>query len=380
MIWFAIAIMTALALAIPLAALVRAPMSDDRRARELAIYRHQLAELEEERRSGMIGDGEAEGARLEVERRMLRADAERPRVNAGRGWPATSVAILLMMGIAAAMPLYLGMGHPGLESAPAERNLRETPPSARSAGEDSGDGQPSMADLVDRLSARMAEDPGRLEGWRLLGRSALNSGRPALAADAYARAIELAPEEGALHAALGEALVALTQGQVTPAAELAFERAAKREPANPAAGYYLGLAALQAGEPEAALERWKRLLARAPDDAGWRPAVESQIARLERTLAPAPQSPAPGPDEETLRQAEEMSPEERRAMIVSMVERLADRLENNPDDYQGWIRLARARIVLGDETGAIMALDRAREYAPRDLKEEIDRQRALIEN
>ncbi len=55
-----------------------------------------------------------------------------------------------------------------------------------------------------------------------------------------------------------------------------------------------------------------------------------------------------------------MSDEERAAMIRSMVERLAGRLEENPDDMEGWLRLARAYEVLGESEKAGRARARAR--------------------
>ena len=43
-------------------------------------------------------------------------------------------------------------------------------------------------------------------------------------------------------------------------------------------------------------------------------------------------------------------------MIVAMVDRLEARLESNPRDHEGWIRLARSRLVLGDRQAARLAL------------------------
>jgi cytochrome c-type biogenesis protein CcmH len=59
-----------------------------------------------------------------------------------------------------------------------------------------------------------------------------------------------------------------------------------------------------------------------------------------------------------------MSPEERQAMIRGMVERLAARLEQNPNDKEGWTRLARAYDVLGETTKAEAARARAAQVPP----------------
>jgi cytochrome c-type biogenesis protein CcmH len=57
--------------------------------------------------------------------------------------------------------------------------------------------------------------------------------------------------------------------------------------------------------------------------------------------------------------AQDMSPEERQAMIRGMVDGLAQRLEDEPEDIDGWLRLARAYAVLGERAEAIDALERA---------------------
>jgi len=57
---------------------------------------------------------------------------------------------------------------------------------------------------------------------------------------------------------------------------------------------------------------------------------------------------APGPTREQMKAAGEMSPEDRMALIQSMVDRLAEKLEENPNDRMGWERLIRAYEVLGD--------------------------------
>ena len=80
---------------------------------------------------------------------------------------------------------------------------------------------------------------------------------------------------------LGNALVLHGKGLVTPAAELAFARAAALSPEHPAPPFFLGLAYLQAGEVDRARELWVPLLARTPDRAPWRPTVATALTLLE---------------------------------------------------------------------------------------------------
>lgn len=56
-----------------------------------------------------------------------------------------------------------------------------------------------------------------------------------------------------------------------------------------------------------------------------------------------------GPTAEQMQAAQKMSPEQRAEMILAMVDGLAARLEDEPYDEQGWTRLIRARIVLGQD-------------------------------
>lgn len=56
----------------------------------------------------------------------------------------------------------------------------------------------------------------------------------------------------------------------------------------------------------------------------------------------------PAIDPEARAQIEAMSPDDQAAMIDGMVEGLAIRLEQDPSDFQGWMRLIRARTVMGD--------------------------------
>jgi len=62
-----------------------------------------------------------------------------------------------------------------------------------------------------------------------------------------------------------------------------------------------------------------------------------------------PYQAPPGPSAEQIQAAQEMTPEQRAEMILAMVDGLAARLEDNPDDEQGWARLIRARTVLGQD-------------------------------
>jgi cytochrome c-type biogenesis protein CcmH len=55
-----------------------------------------------------------------------------------------------------------------------------------------------------------------------------------------------------------------------------------------------------------------------------------------------------------------MSPDDRVAMVRGMVARLAERLRENGDDPEGWLRLVRAYAVMGEPARAREAAAEAR--------------------
>jgi cytochrome c-type biogenesis protein CcmH/NrfG len=89
------------------------------------------------------------------------------------------------------------------------------------------------------------------------------------------------PKDAELWGGLGNALVLAGDGLVTPAARLAFDRAAALSPEHPAPPYFLARAYAQSGQVDQALELWRRLLARTPPDAPWRAEIEKRIAEAE---------------------------------------------------------------------------------------------------
>ena len=180
------------------------------------------------------------------------------------------------------------------------------------------------------------------------------------ALDAYNHALALAPDNASLHAEFGEVLVLQAQGAVTPAAEAEFAKA----PDDPRSRYYGAEAALQRGDPAAAKQKLQALLADAPADAPWRQTVADRLAELSSggsagAATPAASAPAGGPTAQDVAAAQSMTPEQRQAMIRGMVDRLAQRLEQQPDDKAGWERLARAYDVLGEPDKAQAARARA---------------------
>jgi cytochrome c-type biogenesis protein CcmH len=254
-----------------------------------------------------------------------------------------------------------------------------------------GDGEPSsqaglptVEEMMRRLAARLARNPADIEGWRTLGWSYLNIGRFTEAADAYAKAIALDPGNAELKGSRIDALVGAADGTVTAEAKAAISDALKLDPKDVRARYFDGLAREQEGDKAAALAEWTELLKEGGADESWASDLRTRVSALRRdmgldggvvadvprlTVASPRRSPvlaasqAPraavaerGPGSQDVQAAEAMLPADRTAMIHGMVDGLASRLERSPRDADGWIKLIRSRIVLGESDLARQAL------------------------
>lgn len=298
------------------------------------LYRRQLAEIDELADRGLIAEAERRSAYAEAGRRLLAA-ADAPRdewsVEARMRRPALLAAVSAP---ALALGLYIVLGAPGYPDQPYAARLAQW----RASNLESLSAPEIAAVLRDVTKAR----PGDPEGMRLLAMAEGASDNPAGAVRALRRAVRLAPERADLWRLLGEALTYQAGGEVDAQAQAAFREALRREPGDLASRFYLAQAKFDAGRTaEAAAELRGVLADMAPDDERRR-FVEAAIARAEGRQPP----PAFGSDE--------------MAAIQGMVEGLAARLRENPDDPAGWVRLVRAYAVLGDAARRDAALAAAR--------------------
>lgn len=366
--------LTSLALAMLLVPLLwRRDGTAAREAYNLAVYREQLAEVERDLGRDLLSPEQAEEARTEVGRRILAlhpGDAE-PRPNAAR--PAVAALAVLLLPIAV-WATYLRIGSPLLPDQPfAERGATPTATAQNAPHID-------INEAVGRLAAHLKQHPEDLTGWLLLARSELGLGRYQEGAEAYRRAADLSGHRADIMGAWGEAQVLVAGGTVTPAAREAFEAGVKDPEAAPRSRYYLALAQLQQGDAKGALQAWTELAAESPKDAEWLPLVRQRIAQAASVLGIDPatlkevggETPAGGggPSEAavaaTARAIANSSPEERRAMISAMVSQLAERLETQPEDIDGWARLGRSYLMLNEPDKARDAYRRALQLKPGD--------------
>jgi cytochrome c-type biogenesis protein CcmH len=347
--WLAVALMTVAAIFAVLWPLAR-PASRLRSGSDVAVYRDQLDEIERDRAAGLIADKEAAAAQVEVSRRLIAAaDAQTstspPAAAASAVWRRRAVAVvaLVMLPFGAAA-IYLVLGSPALPDQPLAPRLA----AAR--------GNQSVDNLIARVEAHLEQKPDDGRGWEVIAPVYVRLGRFEDAVKARRNALRLNGESAEREAALGEAMVFAANGVVTEEAKAAFERAVALDAGYVQARYFLGLAAEQDGNRTQAAAIWRALVDGAPPDAPWLDFVRRALARVGGEPAPT----ASGPSEEQVAASADLPPEQRNAMIRSMVERLAERLTRDGSDVEGWLRLVRSYMVLGERDKARAAAGNAR--------------------
>jgi cytochrome c-type biogenesis protein CcmH len=349
MLWFALALMTAAAMAAiawPLTRQTRTLRSGS----DLAVYRDQLDEVRRDHAAGRIGDSEADAAQVEVSRRLLAAaDAEAAQAAmpaTGSRRRAVALAALFVVSFGSA-GTYLSLGSPTLPGQPL-------------ASRDPGQ---SIDGMIAQVEGHLARNPNDGRGWEVIAPVYLRIGRVEDAIKARRKALALNGETSERQAGLGEALVAASDGKLTPEARKSFTRAVELDGGNIKARYFMGVAAEQDGQPTAAVEIWRAMLAGAPADAPWTEFIRQEVTRVSGApgtgSGPGP-IPGPGPSAEDVAAASKLAPDQQATMIQTMVARLADRLHQDGSDIDGWLRLVRAYMVLGDRDKALAAVGDAR--------------------
>jgi cytochrome c-type biogenesis protein CcmH len=348
--WFVFALMTVAAVFAVLWPLGRATQAKSGGS-EATVYKDQLAEIDRDLAAGLIGASEAEAARVEIGRRLLAAvdDDRAPPVKSNLRL-RRSAAVLALVGLPViAAAFYLALGSPQLGDFPLATRTR------------TADASQPLANLVAQVEAHLEKNPTDGRGWNVLAPVLARLGRYDDAVRAYRNSITYSGDSAERRSDLGEALAGAAGGVVTAEAKGEFERAVAQNADDPKANYFLGLAAEQDGRNTDAASIWRAMLAKAPADAPWRPLVQGALVRVGGAQAPALSNDA-------MTAAKDMSEADRGAMIRGMVDRLATRLKQNGDDVEGWLRLVRAYMVMGERDKAVAALTDARQAVANDTE------------
>ena len=385
--WIAVALLSAITLFFLAAPLWRKKEEEaDRADYALNVFRDQLKELDKDQERGLINETEAETARIEIQRRLLAADDKRKKHAEGLGGlslttiTVSSVCAVLLIG--GSVVLYTKIGMPGYQDVPfASRDLQKERHNAQNKG---------MANEIAAMKERLEKDPQDVDGWMLLGRTLRTVDRHDEAVDAFRNAVRASERHPSVLADFAEAKVYAAQGGVDEEVLTVLEEAIKQDPMELKARFYLGYTKMRFEDYKGAVQAWVDLAAIAPPNVPWLQQVKDQIQQAAQAggLNPADFEPSgqarvlskqlkleweteqshdhegeeqKGPSSEDMAAASEMTPEEQAEMIRGMVQNLADRLKENPNDIEGWKRLAQAYMVLGEKDKAIEARNMIKE-------------------
>lgn len=349
--------------------------------KSIAVYKAQLEELIADQNNGVLNDSEVASARLEIERRLLRlADSQgRPQgatgpstdtTGASAGLLAVAVTIVLVLSAV----FYLSNGRPAMPDFVLKDQDHSV---ARRAEMDTA--SPEKIKEVADLEAHLIDNPTNAKAWRALGQYQSDLRNKPASAKAYQRWYELERDNIDAAVIYAESLIIFSEGRVGPAALLVLNRARTLQPRNPGVRHYLALANYQSGNIAEALAGWKDLEAESKPGVPWLRQLRRWIAQAEQDLglpSSVAQAPAPGPalSAEERAAIKDMSADERADMIKGMVARLQAKMDENPENIEGWFRLAKAYSVLGQRADAVTALEQALTYASDTLKPEIKKQ------
>jgi cytochrome c-type biogenesis protein CcmH len=360
LIWALFAGMTAVAALIVLAPLARrAKTSEETASGDVSVYRDQLDEIDRDLANGLVASSEADAARAEIARRLLRA--ARRDENEAVAAPSRRARLVAVLAVVL-VPLvsigtYLTLGHPDMPDMPLSGRA------ARAAG-----GQ-SIDDLVARVESHLAQNPDDARGWEVIVPVYMRLGRADDAVRAVKNAIRIAGPTERRQIGLGEALVAAGDGHIGDEARAAFAKALEIEPRSVLPRMYLAAAFAQDGKLADAAAAWATLVASASPTDEWLPVARAELAKAEAAAglppsaasAAAPTTPsAPAPTADQVEAAGQMSAADRSAMIADMVGRLDARLKASGGSIDEWERLVRAQKVMGRLDDARASLARAR--------------------
>jgi cytochrome c-type biogenesis protein CcmH len=369
--WLVLLVLALMVAATLLAPLWREPARTGGAGTDIAVYRDQLAELDNDLARGTVAPDEADRARTEIARRILAADRAQPPARAAAP-PAVSRAVALGLGVAlisGAGAIYATLGAPGYENmAQADRIARgdairlarpsQSQDEAAAPPLPPVDAPQDYLDMVAQLRRLVPTRPDDVQGWQLLARheAALGNYQAALAAQDHLVALRAGDASTDDLVMQIDLMVAAAGGLISPEASDKVNALLARDPENLAARYYVGLLYAQTDRPDIAFRMWRGVAETGAPDAVHVQFARAQVeeaaylAGIDYTLPPLPGQP--GPSSADVAAAADLSDADRAAMIRGMVAQLSDRLATQGGTAAEWARLIGAYGVLGDTVQA----------------------------
>lgn len=334
LVWSVFAVLTAIAAVSVLLPYARARRDAvDLGGSDAEVYKDQLGEIDKDLERGALSAAEADAARLEISRRLLKASdlpsEMAPQESAKPRWrPRFVLATAFLIVPLAAIAIYLSYGAPSLPDRPLSDRLATSIENQ------------DVSILVARVEGALQDNPDDARGWAILAPIYVRQGRFFEARRAFEQLLRIEGDVPAILTDLGELIVIENQGLVTDEAMQRFTTALDADPSFPKARYYRALGLVQDGE----LDEARAILVALRNDGGpgapWTQGVDALLADMQSAVR------LPAPDQASVEAITALRQDDQRAAIEGMVAGLAARLETAPDDLAGWSQLIRAYAVL----------------------------------
>ncbi|HQT81170.1 MAG: c-type cytochrome biogenesis protein CcmI [Ferrovum sp. 37-45-19] len=217
-------------------------VNDNQKALNVAVYRDQLTELQEELKAGSMAEEDFTQASSEIQRRLLEDTVEQHSVtekSSDRRWIWGAVVLIPLLTVS----MYLWRGHWQVfqpeSMAPTDQQISA---------------------MVEGLAAKLAKNPNDPKGWSMLAHSYMTLNRPLDAVNAFAHIENTMNDDPTLMADYAEALVASGVDKGFVHAQVLVAKVLKLEPGNPKALYLHGGFLFAQNDYKGAEESWKKLI------------------------------------------------------------------------------------------------------------------------
>lgn len=229
----------------------RVRVAEDLNERNLQIARERLAELEQSRKDGNLGEAEFEQAKAELEGNLL-DDMREGAAKTLDTRPATlSFILILVLVPLSVVLLYQKLGNPG---------ILERLASNAQASEVHHENESNMSELLAKLEEKLKINPDNVEGWFILGRTYMAQDNYAKAVPALTEANKRMPDNPTIMVTLADALIMNNKGAFTPESIELLQKAQQLDPNNAISYWLLGMAHYERKEYKEAIGQWRKAI------------------------------------------------------------------------------------------------------------------------
>ncbi|KXO83536.1 c-type cytochrome biogenesis protein CcmI [Stutzerimonas stutzeri] len=268
--WIAASALLLVALAFLLLPILRgrrAQAEEDRTALNVALYEERLAELTAQHAAGTLSDAQLEAGRADAARELLEdtENSDSPKIaKLGRSVPLIAAVLVPLVGYG----LYMHWG--ASDKVQMARQFSEQPR--------------TVEEMTAHLEQAVKEQPDSAEAWYFLGRTYMNQERPADAAKAFARVVELAGRQPELLGQWAQAQYFAGDRQWSEQLQALTEEALQADPQELTSLGLLGIAAYEEGRYQDAVRFWEQLVAALPENDPSREAIRGGIERARQQV------------------------------------------------------------------------------------------------